>query len=205
MGTEPAGAPAAALRRREGDFGDALDFGDRVGFRVEGAHDAVFGDAALGFAEVDPASQFTHDHHVEAPRRDVGAKGRHRLEPRIEAPRAQVRVELVAFAKRQEGARFRTVLVREMVPLGAAHASEQNGFGLVAGGERRFGKGRAAGVDCGASDERLFGFEREAVELSGALENLERLRHDFGADAVTGEYGDAMGTGHLQCPSNQSV
>lgn len=54
------------------------------------------------------------------------------------------------------------------------------------------GQRPAAGVDGGAADQALVAGDREAEFLRRCVHDLQRLGHDFGADAVAGEDGDVM-------------
>ena len=80
----------------------------------------------------------------------------------------------------------------KVVPLGAAHAPEEDGFRTVARLERRFGQGRPDGVDRGAPDEGLDRRVGEVFALGGGLDGLQGFAHDFGADAVARENGESM-------------
>lgn len=94
-----------ALCEVRGEAGDALDFGDRVGARVERFGVATFGRACDGFAavaKVDSADQFADDDNLGPLgdvllERRVGDEGRGR-----EEGGADVGVEAEGFAEREE-------------------------------------------------------------------------------------------------------
>ena len=186
---------AASAGDLEGELRDALHFGAAVGFGVERALGVALAFAALRTPEVDAAREFAHADHVEALFRNVAAQGREALEAGVEAGRAQVAEELVALSQGKKRAHFGTGLVRERVPLRAAHGAEQDGVGLVAGFDGFVGQRPAAGVDGGAAHEALLAGDREAESLRGGVHDLEGFGHDFGADAVAGEDGDVMCAG----------
>ena len=78
-----------------------------------------------------------------------------------------------------------------------AHGAEQNLVALgelleTGGGHHRPGPGVVL-----ATPVKLLPFEGEAEALSGEVEQPLRWRHHFGADAVAGDHGNAMGgNGH---------
>ena len=51
---------------------------------------------------------------------------------------------------------------------------------------------QASTVSSGAADQALVAGDREAEFLRRCVHDLQRLGHDFGADAVAGEDGDVM-------------
>ena len=93
--------------------------------------------------------------------------------------------------------------MREMVPLGAADGAEENRFGSIAGGDRRFRKGRARRINGGAAHKGFRAFERKAEAGAGSVEHLERFAHDFGSDAVAGENCNAVVAGHISHPGRK--
>jgi CheY-like chemotaxis protein len=163
---------------------DPFDLRDRVGAGVEGARALLV--AALRTAEVNAAREFAHDDHVKASSRDVCAQGRKTVESREDACRTQVAKELVALAQRQKRPRFRTLFVREMIPLRAADAAKENGFSSVTGCNCFFRKRRAAGINGGAAHEFFRTFNGKAEFACGGIKYAECLAHNFGADAVAG-------------------
>ena len=185
-------AAAAVAGDLEGELRDAPHFGAGIGFGVERTFGLALAFTALRTTEVDAARELAHADHVEAVFGDVAAQGREALEAFVEAGRTQVAEEFVALSQGEQRAHFGAGLVRERVPLRAAHGAEQNGVGPVAGLDGFVGQRPAAGVDGGAADQALVAGDREAEFLRRCVHDLQCLGHDFGADAVAGEDGDVM-------------
>lgn len=93
------------------------------------------------------------------------------------------------------GADLGVVPLREvLLGDGAADGAEEDPIRLLARQPRRFGEVLAVRVERRASDVRGRKVEAGAEDLAGAREDLERLGHDLGADAIARQHG------HLERP-----
>ena len=136
---------AALARQIEGHARDALDLIGVVDLGVDGALLAVaeIGDG-LGFAEINPAGQFAHDHDVEALDQfglQAGGIGQRRIHHR----RAQIREQAEILAQPQQ-ARLGPRLIGHAVPFGTADRAEDHGIGGF-----RLGHGRVGDLTFSAS------------------------------------------------------
>ena len=100
------------------------------------------------------------------------------------------------LAERQKSTALGLLVRGEVFPLGAANRSEQDRIALLADAEGLCGKGLAGPVDRRAADEGGGFGQRESEFLLDDPEDLGGLGHDFGSDAVSGEYCDAVGSAH---------
>ena len=167
--------------------------------------DAEVGGGVLGarlLAEVDPAGQLAHDEQVGAldplaPQRRGVIERRQRLDG------AQVGVQAEPLAQPEQALLGTRRLRVGGVPLGAADGREQHRVGGAAGGERLVGERGAVGVDRGAAEGVLL-----ELEVADGAQQLERRRHDLGADPVSGQRDDAvchmapLGRGECRAPSS---
>lgn len=110
--------------------------------------------------------------------------------------RAEVCEESEVFAQRQQGAAFGLEIGRQGFPFGSAHRAEEDGLRRFAGGDGGGWQRVAGGVQCRTADEVVAAFDGKAVARGDGVEDAEGLGHDFGADAVAGQDGDAMRAGH---------
>ena len=152
---------AALAREIEGDAADALDFVGVVDLGVDAALLAVAEiDDLLGFAEIDAAGQFAHDHDVEAlddfalERRGVGERG-------VADRRAQIGVEREFLAQPQQPG-FRPHFVGNAVPFRAADRGEQDGVGALGARHVGFADRLAVSVIGAAADQALLDLEARA-------------------------------------------
>ena len=93
--------------------------------------------------------------------------------------------------------RFRTLFVREMIPLRAANTAKENGFSSVTGCNCFFRQRCAAGINGGAANKFFRTLNGKAEFACGGIEYAECLAHNFGADAVAGQNCNAMVAGHI--------
>ena len=100
------------------------------------------------------------------------------------------------LAERQERTALGLLVRGEGFPLGAADRSEKNRVTLLADAQGLGGKGLAGPVDRRAADESGGLGQRESELLLDDPKDLGGLGHDFGSDAVSGEYCDAVGSAH---------
>ena len=176
----------ALARQFEGDAADALDLVGVVDLRVDAALLAIAEiDNFLGFAEIDAARQFAHDHDVEPVDQFAlqrGGVGERRIADR----RTQIGEEAKILAQPQQ-ARFGADFVRDAVPFGAADGGEQHGVRRP----RQFHVGFAdrlfMDVISRSAHEAGLGSRTGHARLVQKRQNLFRLRGDFRADAVARE------------------
>ena len=169
----------AAPKRRAGDPLDLLD-----GVRADVVGAAV--GAAL-VAEVDAAGQLAHDEQVGA--LDALAPQRARVVERGQrADGTQVRVQAQALAQAEQpllGPRRGGI---GGVPLRPADGGQQHRVGPAARRERRRRSARCRARRSRRPPKHVL-LEREVAEPA---EQLDRRRHDLGADPVAGQGDDAL-------------
>src|SRR5262249_61942663 len=132
---------------------------------LDGARAAV-GEAvdAARRAEVEAARQLADDHEI-GPLAHLPLEGRGVDEHREALGRAEVRVEVELLADRQESA-LGALLVRHVVPLGAADRAEEDGVRAPAELERARRERLAGRVDRRAADEPALELEASARALA---------------------------------------
>ncbi len=143
---------AALARQIEGDLGDAVDLMRRVNLRIYPAllaalerHDL------LRLAEIDATGELAHDEDVEA-FDELALQGACIRECRIADRGTQVGEQVEILAQAQK-ARFGAMLIGDVVPLGSADRTEDDGVGLLRLGDGFVGDGHAVFVIGGAADE----------------------------------------------------
>ena len=82
------------------------------------------------------------------------------------------------------------------VPLRSAYRGEQDRVGGAGLRERALGQGRSRGVDGAAAQQRLVEHELDVLGRADAAQDLDRLGHDLGTDAVSGKQTDAVRDAH---------
>ena len=141
-------------------------------------------------AEVDTAGQLAHAQNIETFRGDIGAQRTKSFQPLVERGGTQVAEQFEMLAQRQQRATLRLRGGRQMLPFGAADRAEKDGVGLLAacdgGGRQRF----AVAVDGDAANVILAGGNAHIKAVTNGVQHFHGLRHDFGADAVAGQYCD---------------
>lgn len=100
--------------------------------------------------------------------------------------RAQIGEQAQFLAQAQNGL-LRTLGARQLVVLPTAHGAEQDGVGFASQLQRGRGQWITRNVVSSAAYRRLLDFQLEAV-FGQRAQHFDRLRNDFRADAVTGEY-----------------
>ena len=105
---------------------------------------------------------------------------------------AEVGKESEVLAQRQERAAFGLDVGREVFPFRSADRSEENRIRLLAGLEGFGWQGVSGGIDRGTADEMFTALDREAEFRLGGIEDADCSVHDFRADAVPCENGDAV-------------
>ncbi len=168
----------------EAPLGQALDLGQGVGARVEGAVPL-----ATPLAEVDAAGQLAH--HQQVGPLDALAPQRARVvERRPGAHGPQVGVEAEPRAQPEQALLRARLGGVGCVPAGPAHRAQQHGVRTRAGLEHLVGEGGAVGVDGGAADQVLVPCDREPVVGRDRVDQLAGDRHDLGPDPVARQQGD---------------
>ncbi len=176
---------ATLARGLEGNAGDAADLALGIDHRVEAdalrlAVDRARFNAAW-LAEVDVARQFAHDQDIQ-PSDHFGLERRGIGEFGIEHGRAQVGEQAEILANAEEAA-LGTLLARIVVPLRAAHGTEQHGIGRARQLLGSFGIRIARGIDGATAKQRFFHFEFQTERI----QNAHRLGSNLRTDAVTGQ------------------
>src|SRR6266403_3063844 len=142
----------------EANPGDALDLVGVIDLSVDRALLSVaeIGDS-LGFAEIDPAGQFTQNDDVE-PVHHLALEARGFRERGIADRRADIgeQAELLAQAKQS---RLRSHVIRYAVPVWTADRAEDHGIGRVRLGHCGVGDRDLVRLVAGTADERFFGLE----------------------------------------------
>src|SRR5206468_8638947 len=82
-------------------------------------------------------------------------------------------------------------IIRQSVPLGAAHGAKENRVARLRELERLLGQRAAGLVDGGAAHVSRVELEGVTVLRGDCFEDLHGLRHDLGTDAVAGQDSDA--------------
>ena len=160
---------------------DAFDFRFRIAHRVEAdALACLVGLEAARLTEIGIAVQLANDHDVESID-DFRPQGRSADQFREHIGRTEVRVQRERFAQLQE-TRSGTTLAGYPCFVRDAYRTEQDGVGLARHVERGLRKGHAVRPDAGLADMRLLGLCMGRHDL----QHLERLRHYFRTDAITG-------------------
>ena len=106
--------------------------------------------------------------------------------------RAEVGEEAEVFAQWEEGAAFGLDVGRELFPFRSADRPEEDGIRLFTG-LQRFGWQRVTGgIDRRTADKVFAALDRETEFCLNGIENADGSVHDFRADAVPCENGDAV-------------
>ena len=175
----------------ETDAGDTTDFALAVRQGVVGLALAVLQHALLaGLAEVDAAGQFADDEDVQPGdhfRLQAGGRG----QLRIEDGRTQVGEQAQLRANLQQTA-LGTDIAFDPVPFRPPYRAQQHRIGLARALQGLVGQRHAVLVDGRATDDVLGQFEAELEPVVGQFQHLDRFRHDFRADTVTGENQDLL-------------
>ena len=97
----------------------------------------------------------------------------------------QVCKETKPFAKRKKTTLWTECDV-DGVPLGATNGTEQHGVRALARVQILFAKRDTVGIDRGAADGHLLGFECVSVKTGNGVQDVQRSGGDFRANPVTG-------------------
>ena len=157
---------------------------------IPGVFDAVDHFRLAAFAEVDAAGQFTQDQNIHAgdPFR---FQGRVRGHGSGNFDGAEVGEQAEAFAQTEDRF-FRADLWRDIVPFRAADSAEQHGVGDFGRRDGGFRQGNAVFVDGGTAGQMRRADAFHIRPRGGGMQDRNRRRGDFRADAVAGNDDDVL-------------
>src|SRR5690606_18187883 len=135
--------------------------------------------------EVDAAGQLADDEDVQAGD-DLGLERGRIGQLRVEDRWAQVGEQAQLRTDLQQAALGADVTL-DLVPLRPADRAEQHRVGLARAFQGLVGQWHAVLVDGRAADHVVLQGEAELELVVGQLQHLDRLGHDFRADAITWE------------------
>src|SRR5208337_1473305 len=174
---------AATAGELESDTGNPFDFVGVVNLRVDSAFLAVAQiEDLLRLAEINAAGQLTHDHDVET-FDDLRLQRGRRGERRIADRRAEIRVESQVLPEPQK-ARFRSNLVRHVVPFRSADGCEKDSVCGMSEVHVGFADRAPMSVVGAVPDEAFYDLELRNSLAGEAVDDLFELSHHLGADAV---------------------
>ena len=175
--TDAAGPATGNIERHARD---AFDFGVRVDRRIVSATIAfIINVDAARLAKIDVARQFANDHQVKT-FDDLAFQARGIDQCGEAIGRAQVGKHVQPLAQ-GEKASLRTLVARHVCPFRPADRAQKHRISVKRLLQRIFGEGVTVQVKGRPAD-------KACLELEVGHENFghaARLRHDFGADAVT--------------------
>mmetsp|Transcript_59266 Transcript_59266/g.135933 ORF Transcript_59266/g.135933 Transcript_59266/m.135933 type:complete len:388 (-) Transcript_59266:89-1252(-) len=145
-------------------------------------------------AEVDAAEQLAHNHHVDAALDEVGAERRRVRERRVYLCRPHVHGQVERFAHAEQRVALGVVPLWQVLLLDrAADRAEEDGVGALAQRLRLVGEVLAVRIVPSAADQPLLVSELDVrEERHRSVENLARLNHHLGTDAVARQHGDPV-------------
>ena len=110
---------------------------------------------------------------------------------RVEDGRTQVGEQAQLRTNLQQTA-LGTDIAFDPVPFRPSYRAQQHRIGLARALQGLVGQRHAVLVDGRATDDVLGQFEAELEPVVGQLQHLDRFRHDFRTDTVTGENQDLL-------------
>ena len=181
---------AAFARPLKGDAGNPFDFHHRVAHRVE-RFVAVVADR---LAEIDAARQLAHGEQVNADH-GAGAKWRGFCQRRRNCHRTQIGKRAEFFTDFQQSGLW-PHLAGQLVPLGAADRTEQDGVGGFANVDGALWHRVVVCINR-RTTRRGFGvFKGKVRAFCNGIENFDAFGDHFRADPVAGQKTNFVGVTH---------
>ena len=150
----------------------------------------------FGFAEVKTAGEFADAEDIDTAGHRLRTQWRGMSQLGKADTGTEIGKESEVLAERKQRSALGLLVGRQSLPLGAADRTEEDRIALLANLER-FGGERLSGcINRGSPDRHRGLLEFKSELLLDGPEDLGGLGHDFGSNAISGQYCDAVGLAH---------